>query len=60
VVAKLAAVLLEAAEDPGITARLAEIGAEPWPLGTEAYNDFMRAEVARWAPIVAASGATVD
>jgi tripartite-type tricarboxylate transporter receptor subunit TctC len=60
VVSKLAAVLLEAVEDPGIVARLAEIGAEPWPLGTEAYNAFIRAEVARWAPVVAASGARVD
>jgi tripartite-type tricarboxylate transporter receptor subunit TctC len=60
VVAKLAAVLLEAVADPGIVARLAEIGAEPWPLGTAEYNAFMRAEVARWAPVVQASGATVD
>lgn len=59
-VSKLAAVMLEALEDPDIVARLAEIGAEPWPLDTEAYNAFMRAEVARWAPVVAASGATVD
>ena len=41
-------------------ARLAEIGAEPWPLDTAGYNAFMRAEVARWAPVVQASGATVD
>ncbi|WP_158291848.1 Bug family tripartite tricarboxylate transporter substrate binding protein [Paracraurococcus ruber] len=60
VVARLEAVFLEALRDPGIHARLAEIGAEPWPLGTAAYNAFMRAEVARWAPVVAASGATVD
>lgn len=60
VVARLAAALLDAVEDTGIAARLAEIGAEPWPLGPEAYNAFMRAEVARWAPIVVASGATVD
>ena len=60
VVAKLASVLLEAVADPGIVARLAEIGAEPWPLDTAGYNAFMRAEVARWAPVVQASGATVD
>jgi tripartite-type tricarboxylate transporter receptor subunit TctC len=60
VVAKLAAVLLEAVADPAIVARLAEVGAEPWPMGTADYNAFMRAEVARWAPVVAASGATVD
>jgi len=60
VVAKLAAVLLEAVADPAIVARLAEVGAEPWPMGTADYNAFMRTEVARWAPVVAASGATVD
>jgi tripartite-type tricarboxylate transporter receptor subunit TctC len=59
-VAKLAEVVLEAMADPGIIARLAEIGAEPWPLPTAAYNAFMRAEVAKWAPVVAAAGATVD
>jgi hypothetical protein len=46
--------------DPAIIGRLAEIGAEPWPLGTDDYNAFMRAEVARWAPVVRASGASVD
>jgi len=59
-VAKLAEALLEAVADPGIIARLAEIGAEPWPLPTAGYNAFMRAEVAKWAPVVAASGASVD
>jgi tripartite-type tricarboxylate transporter receptor subunit TctC len=60
VVAKLAGVLLDAVADPGTVARLAEIGAEPWPLGTTDYNAFMRTEVVRWAPVVQASGATLD
>jgi tripartite-type tricarboxylate transporter receptor subunit TctC len=59
-VAKLSEVVLEAVADPAIIARLAEIGAEPWPLPTAEYNAFMRAEVARWAPVVVAAGATVD
>ena len=57
---RLAAVVLEAVAEPATIRRLAEIGAEPWPLGTDAYNAFMREEVARWAPVVRASGATVD
>ena len=57
---RLAAVVLEAVADPAIIARLAEVGAEPWPLGTDDYNAFMREEVARWAPVVRASGASVD
>ena len=60
IVDRLAAAVLEAVADPGVIARLAEMGAEPWPLGTEEYRAFIRAEVARWAPVVAASGATVD
>ena len=60
VVDRLASVVLEAVADPGIVARLAEVGAEPWPLGTDAYNAFMRDEVARWAPVVRASGASLE
>ena len=60
VIDRMAAVVLEAVADPAIIGRLAEIGAEPWPLGTDDYNAFMREEVARWAPVVRASGASVD
>jgi tripartite-type tricarboxylate transporter receptor subunit TctC len=60
IVDRLAAVLLEAMEDPQIAARFREVGAEPWPLGTDAYNEFIRAEQARWAEVAQAAGATVE
>ncbi|MDN3566160.1 tripartite tricarboxylate transporter substrate binding protein [Paeniroseomonas aquatica] len=60
IVDRMAAVVLEAVADPAVIGRFAEIGAEPWPLDTDDYNAFMRAEVARWAPVVQASGASVD
>jgi tripartite-type tricarboxylate transporter receptor subunit TctC len=59
-VARLAAVLLAGVAQPEVMARFRQVGAEPWPLATAAYNAFMAAEVARWAPVVRASGATVD
>jgi tripartite-type tricarboxylate transporter receptor subunit TctC len=60
IVERLAAEILAALEDPAIAARLREYGAEPWPLGPADYDAFMRAEVARWAPVVRRSGAAVE
>ncbi len=60
VVDRLAAALLAGMARPEVVARFAALGAEPWPLGTDAYNAFMRAEVAKWAPVVAAAGAQTD
>jgi tripartite-type tricarboxylate transporter receptor subunit TctC len=60
IVDRLAAVLLEAMDDPQIAARFREVGAEPWPLGTDAYNAFIRAEQARWAEVARVAGATVE
>ena len=60
IVDRLAAVLLEAMADPAIAQRFREVGAEPWPLGTEEYRAFMREEAARWAKVAQAAGATVD
>jgi hypothetical protein len=36
------------------------MGAEPAPMGPDAYAKFMQAELTKWAPLVKASGATVD
>ncbi len=53
-------------KEPGIRARLAELGADPPNLtpdgGTTpaAFEAFIRAEIAKWAEVVRASGATVD
>ncbi len=46
--------------DPDIRARFAELGGTPGDLSAEGYTEFVRREVALWAPLVQASGATVD
>jgi tripartite-type tricarboxylate transporter receptor subunit TctC len=54
------------ARDPGYRARIAELGGDPPNLtpggGTspEAFEAFIRAEIARWAEVVRVSGAKVD
>ena len=60
IVERLSGELLAALEDPAIAARLRDYGAEPAPLGTEAYAAFMAAEAAKWAPVVRAAGLGVD
>ncbi|MCK8784902.1 tripartite tricarboxylate transporter substrate binding protein [Roseomonas sp. NAR14] len=60
IVERLSAEIQDALNDPTIAQRVREYGAEPAPLGPAAYDDFMRAEVARWAPLVRAAGVTVD
>jgi tripartite-type tricarboxylate transporter receptor subunit TctC len=46
--------------DPAMQARFTEIGGTPGDLAPAAFTDFVAAEVARWAPVVQASGARVD
>ena len=46
--------------DPGLRARLGEIGGTVGGLSPVAYADFIGREVAHWAPVVHASGAQVD
>ena len=57
---RLGAEIVSALNDPGIAQRLRDYGAEPWPIGPAAYDAFMRDEVAKWAPVVRASGAQID
>ena len=45
---------------PEIRARFAELGGTPGTMTPEAYTEFVRREVAQWAPLVQASGATAD
>jgi tripartite-type tricarboxylate transporter receptor subunit TctC len=45
---------------PEVRARLAELGGTPGDLTAQGYGDFVRREVALWAPLVQASGATPD
>jgi len=46
--------------NPDIRARFVALGGTPGDLSAEGYADFVRREVAGWAPLVRASGATVD
>ncbi len=57
---RLGAEIVAALNEAGIAQRLRDYGAEPWPLGPVPYDAFMRDEVAKWAPVVRASGAQID
>ena len=60
IVDKLAAAIIKALEDPVVFKRLQEAGVDPTPgRGPKETADFMKAELAKWAPIIKASGAQV-
>lgn len=56
VVQRLAAAAEAARRDPGVQRRFAEAGVEPFPGGPAELGAFLRAENARWAPILRAAG----
>ena len=60
VIARLNAVTREALEVPAVRERLAGQGMQILEGGPAEFGAFIRAEIARWAPIVRASGATAD
>jgi len=60
IIERLGAELTAALADPVIAQRIRDFGAEPAPLGPAAYDAYMQTEKDRWAPIVRASGASVD
>lgn len=57
---KLNAVIVGALGDPNLRARLQTEGATPVGDTPAAFAAFVREDIARWAPIVKASGATVN
>ena len=60
IVDKLAAAIIKGLEDPAVLAALQNAGVEPTPgRGPKETADFIRAELAKWAPIIKASGAQV-
>jgi len=60
VVDKLAAAILKAMEDPGVLKALQNAGVEATPgRGPKETDAFIKAELAKWAPIIKASGAQV-
>ena len=61
VVAKLNAAANKALSDPQVIDSLKKAGIDPTPGSTpESTADFVKAELAKWAPIIKASGAQVD
>jgi tripartite-type tricarboxylate transporter receptor subunit TctC len=61
VVERLNGAIQKAMDDPGVIKRLQEVGIDPTPgRGPKATADFMKAELAKWAPIIKASGAVVN
>jgi tripartite-type tricarboxylate transporter receptor subunit TctC len=61
IVARLNDLTQAALAAPDFVRRLADAGFEPVPgLGTGRAQDFIKAEYARWEPIVKASGARID
>ena len=56
IVAKLNEAVVSALKDPAMVERLRAIGAEPAPSTPEAFGQFIRAEIAKWAKVVAQSG----
>ena len=60
VTARLATAAGAVLADPAVRNRFAELGGTVGALSPAAYTDFIRAEVARWAPVVEASGAQVE
>src|SRR4051794_16556258 len=59
-IARLSAELNTVLRDPALVRKLAEQGSEAAPSTPEAFADFIRTELPRWAEIVRISGASAD
>lgn len=57
---KLQSALSQVLADPEVQQRFKSMGMTPKPLVGESFNAFVRAEVAKWGPIVKATGAKLD
>ncbi|GAB3361594.1 MULTISPECIES: Bug family tripartite tricarboxylate transporter substrate binding protein [Giesbergeria] len=60
VVDKLNTAFVTAMKDPAILKRFADQGMQPFPSTPAQFGSFMQSEVNRWAPLIKASGASVD
>jgi tripartite-type tricarboxylate transporter receptor subunit TctC len=60
IVARLHAEIVSALKRPEVRERLASEAAEPVGNTPEEFQNFIKAEIARWAPVVKASGARAD
>ena len=59
-IAKLNEAFLKALNDPEILKRFSDQGMQPFASSPAQFGSFMQSEVARWAPLIKASGASVD
>jgi tripartite-type tricarboxylate transporter receptor subunit TctC len=60
IVAKVSADFAEVLRNPEIVERLAALGIEPVGSSPDAFNNFFRAEVAKWAAVIKTTGITAD
>jgi tripartite-type tricarboxylate transporter receptor subunit TctC len=61
IVDKLNAAINKSLEDPAVTSALEKAGINATPASTpQTTGDFVKAELAKWAPIIKASGAQID
>lgn len=60
IVAQLRADIGKALESPDVREKLANVGAEPYFLSSDAFASLIQSELVRWAKVVKDSGAKVD
>ena len=60
VIAKLNEAAVAAVKDPAVQAKLADVGASVVGSTPEELGEHVKAEIAKWAPVVKASGAQID
>jgi tripartite-type tricarboxylate transporter receptor subunit TctC len=57
IVAKLNGAIVTALKGPDVQEQIRKIGAEPMPMSPTEFSAFIRSEIAKWAKVVAQSGA---
>ena len=60
IVARLNEAALKALKAPEVTKRFADQGLEALPMTPQQFGAFLNSESTRWAPLVKASGASVE
>ena len=60
VVNRINAAVTQALKTPDLRERMQGVGMEPAPTTPEAFDDFIRSEIAKWADVVRSSGMKVD
>jgi tripartite-type tricarboxylate transporter receptor subunit TctC len=57
IIAKLNDAIVTALNDPAVVEQIGAVGAEPMPMRPDEFAAFIRGEIAKWAKVVAESGA---